>query len=284
MQPVIHHPYLRHPLTGAPLTAVGVRPDGRPIWPILGGNGEGGGQGGDGGAGGQGGGGNGSSGAGSAGQGGQGGQGQGGNGGQGGSGGAGGQGNGSSGGDLGFPPNTPVAEMTDKQAAAYWKHQSRQHEQRNRAYGNLTPEQLQELRTKAERADALEYDLSSDKDKAVADATKAASDAKDAEYRPLLVAAKFEAVSAGRIEPEKLATILEPLDLTKFLTADGKVDTAKVQSYVDGIAPARGNNNGGQPLGPSGAGAGRRQSSQTGSAFDRGRAEAQRRFGERQNA
>lgn len=30
------HPTKRHPLTGLPLTAVGLRRDGRPVWPILG--------------------------------------------------------------------------------------------------------------------------------------------------------------------------------------------------------------------------------------------------------
>lgn len=32
------HPTLKHPLTGKPLVAVGCRPNGRPIWPIMGGD------------------------------------------------------------------------------------------------------------------------------------------------------------------------------------------------------------------------------------------------------
>jgi len=38
MNALILHPTKRHPLTGRPLEAVGVRRDGRPIWPILGGD------------------------------------------------------------------------------------------------------------------------------------------------------------------------------------------------------------------------------------------------------
>ena len=30
------HPSLLHPLTGQPLRAIGARPDGSPLWPIMG--------------------------------------------------------------------------------------------------------------------------------------------------------------------------------------------------------------------------------------------------------
>jgi hypothetical protein len=141
--------------------------------------------------------------------------------------------------DPGFPTGTPVADMTVDQQAAYWKHQSRKHEDRSKAFGDLTPEALAELREKAEKQEAFEYELSSEAEKRAADARREARAEADAEYRPRLVEAKFEALSAGRIEPEKLATILEPLDLSKFLTTDGTVDAAKVSAYVDGIAPTQ---------------------------------------------
>lgn len=164
--------------------------------------------------------------------------------------------------DRGFPENTPVAEMTVEQQAAYWKHQSRRHEDRVKAYGGLTPEQLAELRTKAERADALDFELMSDKDKAVSEAAQNARWAAEAEIMPRLVDAEFRAAAAGRIEPDKLATILEPLDKSRFLTDNGDVDTDKVNAFVDGIAPDRGT----EPpprRGPSPAGHGRRDSSAT---------------------
>jgi len=160
--------------------------------------------------------------------------------------------------DTGFPANTPVAEMNVDQQAAYWKYQARRHEDRVKAYGGLTPEQLADLRKKAEQHDALEFELMSDKDKAVAEAAQQARWAAEAEITPRLVNAEFRVAAAGRIEPDRLATILEPLDLGKFLTDDGDVDTAKVSAFIDGIAPATGNHT---RRGPSPEGHGRRDSS-----------------------
>lgn len=39
MQHLPIHPFLLHPLTGLPLRAIGLRPDGSPLWPIMGGDG-----------------------------------------------------------------------------------------------------------------------------------------------------------------------------------------------------------------------------------------------------
>jgi len=162
--------------------------------------------------------------------------------------------------EKGYPENTPVAEMTDAQQAAYWKDAARKHEGRNKALG-VTPEQLQELRDKAKRAEAVDYELSSEKDKAVADAKKAAAVDAAAEYLPRLVNAEFRAAAAGRIEPERLTTILEPLDMSKFLAADNSVDTAKVSDYVNGIAPVTDARK--PAAGPSSTGMGKRGSSAT---------------------
>lgn len=167
--------------------------------------------------------------------------------------------------DKGFPENKPIAEMKPEEQAAYWKHQSRKHEERSRAFDGLTPEALAELRDKAERHAALERELMSDKDKAVAEARDAAKAEALASVTPKLVAAEFKAAAAGRVEPDRLATILEPLDLSKFLSGD-VVDTDKVAAFVDGIAPAAAP----QPKGPTSAGQGRRESS-TGPSVASGR-------------
>jgi hypothetical protein len=171
--------------------------------------------------------------------------------------------------DPGFPANTPVAEMSVDQQAAYWKHQARRHEDRVKAYGGLTPEQLADLRKKAESHDALEFELMSDKDKAVAEAAQQARWAAEAEITPRLVNAEFRVAAAGRIEPDRLATILEPLDLGKFLTDDGEVDTAKVSAFIDGIAPVTGTP--APRRGPSPEGHGRRESKATGQSVASGR-------------
>lgn len=140
-----------------------------------------------------------------------------------------------------FPANTSIAEMTPAQQTEYWRHKARVHEDRNKAYGGLTAEQLSELREKADKHDALERELMSDKDKAVAEAADAAKASTRAELIPELVQAKFESAAAGRLTSEQIKAILAPLDKTYFTDAAGKVDTAKVTAYVEQVAPAKGN-------------------------------------------
>jgi hypothetical protein len=142
--------------------------------------------------------------------------------------------------DKGFPDNTKVEDMTVEQQAAYWKYHSRKHESRVSALGNLTPEDVQALRDKAAQFDAAEAEKGTDMEKAVRSAYEQAEKAVLAKIQPQLVTAEFRAAAVGRIDNDRLASILEPLDLAKFLAADGSVDTAKVSSYVNGIAPAMG--------------------------------------------
>jgi hypothetical protein len=152
--------------------------------------------------------------------------------------------------DKGFPEDTPLSEMNGEQREAYWKHQARKHEQtaKNRA-------DYDDLKAKAAKHDALERELMSDKDKAVAQAKDDADAAARNAYAPKLVAAEFKAAAAGRIPADRLATIIEPLDLAKFLDTAGDVDTDKVSKFVDGIAPTTP-----EQRGPTSQGAGRRDS------------------------
>ena len=141
--------------------------------------------------------------------------------------------------NTGFPADTPVKDMTIEQQAAYWKHYARQHEERARPFKDLTPEALQALREKADQHDALERELMSDKDKAILEAKEAAEAETTARFAEKLVKAEFKSAAAGRLEADRLNTVLAPLDLTKFLDKNGDVDEAKVSQYVDSIAPAK---------------------------------------------
>lgn len=181
----------------------------------------------------------------------------------------------------GFPANTPWQDMTPAEQVSYWQHQSRRHEDRVKAIG-LTPEQVKDLRDKAARHDALEREMMSDKDKAVAEATDRAKADAYATVIPKLVAAEFKAAAAGRIEAERLTTIIEPLDLAKFLTDSGDVDTEKVSRFVDGIAPAKGSDSTTTKLGPSAHGQGvRAGSSAAGASVASGRELYQQRHARR---
>jgi len=168
-------------------------------------------------------------------------------------------------GDAGFPANTPLEQMTSDQREAYWKHQSRKHEERSRALGNLTAEELADLRDKASKHAALERELMSERDKAVLEATESTKAQILASVTPRLVAAEFKAAAAGHIDSERLARLIEPLDLSKFVK-DGEVDTEKVAAFVADIPPSAPV----PPKGPTSQGQGQRGSA-TGPSVASGR-------------
>lgn len=258
------HPYLRHPLTGGLLQAVGIRANGKPIWPILGaseGPPEGGnGQGGAGGGNGTG-----------AGQGGEAG-GQGGAGAQGGGSGAGGAGNGGAGsGNKGFPADTPVADMTPDQQAAYWKDKARKHESRANERSDYDTVKAELDRIKAESMSEQEKAVAAAK----AEGEKAGRTAAAQESGTKMVDAHISAaVTAGRMTQDQADAILEGLDRTKYLTKDHDVDTEKLTRLLNTVAPAK---SGGRPD----HGQGGRGSSTKTSGMEAGKAEAERRFGKK---
>lgn len=182
--------------------------------------------------------------------------------------------------DLGFPAETPVKDMTVDQQAAYWKHQSRKHEERSKAFGDLTPETLQALREKADQHDALERELMSDKDKAIATARDEAAAETTAKFAEKLVKAEFKSASAGRLDADRLNNILAPLDLTRFLDKNGDVDETKVAAYVDSVAPKAA---GPAQRGPSATGLGTPPTPQS-ERGAQGKAMAEKRFGKKADA
>lgn len=215
------HPSRRHPLTGQPLQALGFRKDGRAIWPIMGGDetttpaGEGGGEGG----------------------------GQGGNAGQ------------------AFPANTPVEQMTSDQRAAYFQHQAQKWQGRAennygllRNLGVTNADEAAAIKEKVEKHDALEHELMSDKDKAVAEASQTAAADAEAKYRPMLAETAFRVAIGDRKSKEEVDDFIGDLNLTRFLTDDGSVDIAKVLARVEQFAPDKGNSPKGPVVPPRGNG------------------------------
>lgn len=159
--------------------------------------------------------------------------------------------------DPGFPANTPLEQMTVDQREAYWRHQARRHEDRNKALGGVTPEQLAELREKAQKHDALELELGSTADKAAAKAAEEAKTATRAELEPEIIAGKLDAAAArAGISEEDLAKAIEFTDTKKLLGADGKVDPEKIKAFIATITPATGTST--TRTGPSPTGSGPR--------------------------
>lgn len=165
-----------------------------------------------------------------------------------------------------FPANTPVVDMQVAEQAAYWRDKARKHEGRVKALGDLTPDALAALREKADRQDALEDELASDKDRAVKEAKTVAQSEADARYRPLLAETAFRVAIGDRKPEAEVDEFIDDLNLTRFLTDDGKVDTAKVLSRVEQFAPATGTRQDQQThrRGPSPTGQGNRGGNRTG--------------------
>lgn len=133
--------------------------------------------------------------------------------------------------DLGFPPNTPLAEMTESQQLAYWRHQAKKHENRNKAMVDYD-----DLRAKAEQYDALLATTQSEHEKAVAEARRQGETEAMAKANQRLVKAYVMAAVGDRLAPDSVNAVLDNLDPTKFIT-NGDVDTDKVNAYAAVIAP-----------------------------------------------
>jgi len=142
--------------------------------------------------------------------------------------------------DPGFPANTALEQMTVEQRESYWKDKARKHEDRVKSFGKLTPEELTELRAKADKHDALEFELGSEADKKAAQARKDAEQAADAKYQPMLAETAFRIAIGDRRTQDEVDEFIGDLNLPRFLTDDGRVDTAKVLARVDQFAPATG--------------------------------------------
>ncbi|WP_163275338.1 hypothetical protein [Cellulomonas iranensis] len=171
--------------------------------------------------------------------------------------------------DRGFPADTPIAEMTDAQQAAYWKHQARKHEGVVKGLGNID-----ELKTKAAEADRLRQERLSTEEKALQEAEQRGRQAATAELQPRLVETTFRGVAGQRQLPaEQIDTLWEGVNPKAFLTDTGEVDTDKVTRYLSAITPMQD-----PTVGLYRTGAGHQeQIKQTGR--EAGLAEAQKRFG-----
>jgi hypothetical protein len=132
--------------------------------------------------------------------------------------------------------------MTTEQQLAYWRAHARKHEDRVKAQSDYD-----DLKAKAAQYDELARESMTEQEKAVEAARAEARAAAQTEFGGRLVDAQIIATSAGRLSQEQLQVLLDGLDRGRFLTDAGEVDTERVRTYVDGIAPAAAP---GAPAGP----------------------------------
>lgn len=133
----------------------------------------------------------------------------------------------------GFPANTPIAEMTAKQQASYWRTQARKHEDRVKAQSDYD-----KYKTAFDEYQRLIAASQTEQEKAVAEAHRQGRATALAEAGGQLVEQWVRAAAAGRLADESVTALLAGLDRSRFLHENGGVDTDKVYQFVGSIAPA----------------------------------------------
>ena len=135
--------------------------------------------------------------------------------------------------ENGYPKDTPIAEMSDKEQAAYWKYHARQHEAKAKSR-----EDYDQQKADAEKWRQAQDEKKTPDQKAIDAAKEEARAEERRKIAPRLVAAEFKARSKG-VDEELLEAFLEDIDHTKYLTADGDVDTEKVKARAEKLAPKK---------------------------------------------
>lgn len=150
-------------------------------------------------------------------------------------------GGGDNAGDLGFPANTPVKDMTPEQQAAYHQHTSRGWEKKAKAsLKNERPADFDQIVADAEAwRKAQEDGKSPDQkqlDEAIAKARAEAEAAATAKYLPVLVRAEF-ARRLPELDDTALDELLEDVTPSAYYK-DGAVDVERVERMAARLAPA----------------------------------------------
>lgn len=182
--------------------------------------------------------------------------------------------------ERGFPEETPLAQMTDAQRAAYWQHYARKHEDTVKGFKGLTPQQVTDMQTEN---DALKTDRLTADEKTLKTAQKEAADtataAARAELLPKLEAAQVKAIASTVLDKDQLAAFMDVVSTSALRGDNGEVDEAKVTAKLAAMfgqsqQPSQRWQNAGQHSAPP----------PTGKPGQGGRAEAERRFGKKPNS
>jgi hypothetical protein len=136
-------------------------------------------------------------------------------------------------GPHGYPEGTPVAEMTDRQAAAYWRHQSRRHEDARKS----AQSELAAVKPKADQYDALAEASKSEQERAVESAKTEAANTAKAEAAVALAGQRLQGLLMARGKSEDEAdAIVDDVNVAKYVK-DGQVDKDALRSAADRLAP-----------------------------------------------
>ena len=158
--------------------------------------------------------------------------------------------------DKGFPEGTPIAEMTDAQQAAYWKHQSRKHEQSAKDRSDYDA-----MKAKAAEYDKYVESQKTEQERAVEAARAEGAATARAQANTDMAAAMFRLALTPRLSPqdnkEKFDLAVRGFNPAGFIGEDGAIDTDAIGQYAQSFgAPevrrgdvGQGNRGAGNPSG-----------------------------------
>ena len=156
------------------------------------------------------------------------------------------------GGDLGFPKDTPLDQMTPEQEAAYWKHQSKvqqkkfeAEEAKNKAAAKAAADAADAATEQARLAALDENQRAIETSRSEGFAAGKADGLLEGSSKHLDAAVKgmLIALTKGASEPfedasDRVSGAIEFADMTKFIGDDGELDAAKVQTFAKSIGSA----------------------------------------------
>ena len=142
----------------------------------------------------------------------------------------------------GYPDKTSPNDMQPEHAAAYWRHKARMNEDSART----AKAELADLKPKADQFAALEAASKTEAERAVEQARREAREqavreteaAARTKYGSALVGAEFRVHLAGRLSAEQIGTLVDGLDVGRFMTDDGQPDGERIAAYVAAIPAA----------------------------------------------
>jgi hypothetical protein len=136
--------------------------------------------------------------------------------------------------DLGFPANTPVAEMTADQKAAYWRHEAKKQQR--------IADSRKDYDTVKQERDNLKAAHATDEDRAIEAAKQAG--AAEATSKHLKTAVRGHLLALTQRPKEDIDKALEFIDVTRFATENGDLDDEKLEAFAQTLgtgAPGGGN-------------------------------------------
>lgn len=150
--------------------------------------------------------------------------------------------------EKGFPENTPVAQMTDAQKAAYYKHQNRQSDNKLQAFHGFTPDDVNNMWTRIQEfeAERLTADQKALKEATEQAATAARSEA-ETEWKAKVQQLQLENIASRVIRDDgQLQAFLAITDPGKFVGEDGQIDQEKVKTHLTPFLGTNGDRQWGQ--------------------------------------